>query len=480
MKIAMLASECTPFAKTGGLADVVGALSVVLQRMGHEVVVILPSYSTLSHPFDPPKRFFDKMGVKMGDTELWCAVNHVEDPSGVQYYFIEYNSYFHREGLYNTPSMKEYGDNAERFSFFTKAALQLLKDMDFSPDVVHAHDWQTALAPAYMKNREDDYFATSLSVLTIHNVGYQGLFPASFYNFIGLPWKDFTADIFEDYGRINFLKGGIHYADFVTTVSPTYAKEISHDHTLSFGMAPFLRKKQHRFVGILNGVNYEEWDPRTDPSIPAHYWKGKWQGKAVCKEETQRHFQLTVDSTIPLIGIVSRFAEQKGLDVFASTIESIVTTMNVQVVILGSGDTHLEHYYGSLPRDYSGKIGSFIGYNNDFAHLIEAGSDFFLMPSRYEPCGLNQLYSLRYGTLPIVRATGGLEDTVEQYEEATGKGTGFKFYDLTPNALYDTVGWAVSTWYDRKRHISRMRTRAIGKDFSWEASARQYLALYEQ
>ncbi|MCK5807936.1 glycogen synthase GlgA [bacterium] len=477
----MLASECTPFIKTGGLADVVGALPAVLQRLGHDVVVILPAYSLNTYPDGKLTPFFSKMGVKMGGKEEWCSVHYADNAEGVRHYFIEFNQYFQREGIYNNSSMKEFDDNAERFSFFTKAALQLLKDMKFSPDVVHAHDWQTALAPAYvteMRKADKCCFSNTKTILTIHNVGYQGLFSAQSYSYIGLPWSAFTSDILEDYGKINFLKGGIYFADKVTTVSPTYAAQIRHDSHLSFGMDSFLRAKKDNFVGILNGVDYTLWDPRTDKKIPAHYWKGKWKGKAVCKKELQRRFRLSDDAAVPIVGIVSRFAEQKGLDILASTIEAVLNTMHIQIAILGSGDSRLEHYYGTLPQKFHGRFGSFIGYDDDLAHLVEAGSDFFLMPSRYEPCGLNQLYSLRYGTLPIVRATGGLDDTIEQYTEKNGKGTGFKFDDLTPNALYDTIGWAVSTWYDRKKHITSMKNRAIGQDFSWEASAREYEELY--
>lgn len=482
MKIAMFASECEPFIKTGGLADVVGALPAVLQQLGHEVIVVLPSYSRNSYVKDKPPQLVKRMGVKMGATEEWCAVNYADNSDGVRHYFIEFDEYFHRDGIYNDASMKEYPDNAERFSFFTKAALQLLMDMDFAPDVVHFHDWQTALASGYIKEmikNGDTYFENTKTVLTIHNVGYQGVFPATVYSYIGLPWSVFTSKILEDHGKINFLKGGIYFADVVTTVSPSYATQISHDSSLSFGMDYFLRAKGENFVGILNGVDYTLWDPRTDRTIPAHYGKGKWKGKAVCKTELQKQFGLLEDETIPIIGIVSRFAEQKGLDVLSSTIEAVLNTMHIQFVILGSGDTHLEEYYGTLPQKFQGKFGSFIGYNDNLAHLVEAGSDFFLMPSRYEPCGLNQLFSLRYGTLPIVRATGGLDDTVEQYDEKTGRGTGFKFHDLTPNALYDTIGWAVSTWYDRKKHITQMRNRAVGRDYSWESSAREYEELYK-
>ncbi len=479
LRIAMVASESVPFAKSGGLADVVGALPAALQRLGHEVIVIIPKYRSIDAERFGLERFFDSMGVWMGTTQEWCAVDRTTSPAGVPFFFIESSKYFDRYGLYHDADFNDYLDNARRFGFFTRAALQLCRDMRFYPDVVHAHDWQTALAPAYLKiwHWNDPVLGDAASVLTIHNIGYQGVYPASHYDYLGLQWGNFTSDKFEDHGRINFLKGGIHYADLVNTVSPTYAQE-TRTPEFAHGLAPYLNDKGDDYIGILNGVDYEEWNPEVDRLIPARYSYEELGGKAECKAALQKRFLLDVDPDVPLIGVVSRLVDQKGLDLLAGAIEGVVGEMRVQFAILGSGDKGLEAYFGGLPARYPGRIGSYIGYSNELAHWIEAGSDFFVMPSRYEPCGLNQIYSLRYGTLPIVRATGGLADTVEQYDETTGLGTGFKFWEPSASAVYYAVGWAVSTYYDRPEDMQRMVQRAMTRRFSWEESAESYLLAY--
>jgi starch synthase len=481
LRIAMIASECVPFAKSGGLADVVGALPKALRALGHDVIVIMPKYRAIDPQKYGLRRSLDAMCVWMGDQEEWCAVDTTRAVEDVPVYFIESEKYFGRSGLYYDEALEDYGDNPRRFAFLTRAALQLCYDMRFYPDVIHAHDWQTALAPAYLKvwHWDDDVLGDAASLLTIHNIGYQGVYGAEHYDYIGLQWGNFTPEKLEDHGRINFLKGGIHYADLVNTVSPTYAEE-TRTPEYAHGLAPYLNDKGEDYVGILNGVDYSRWDPAADPLIPAQYTRHDLRGKAACKAALQERLSLEVEPKTPIIGLVSRFAEQKGLDVLADAIEDILRNMHVQFAILGSGDRALERFYGDLPTRYPGRIGSHIGYSNELAHWIEAGADFFIMPSRYEPCGLNQIYSLRYGTLPIVRNTGGLADTVEQYDERAGTGTGFKFDALNPDAVYYAVGWAVSTWYDRQFHIGKMRRRAMAQSFSWEESAQSYVAAYQQ
>ncbi len=481
MKIAMLASECVPFAKTGGLADVVGALPKALSALGHEVIVILPLYGSVEVAKHSVVPFMDKLGVWMGNTLEWCAVKTASLGDGVTAYFIEHDRYFKRDELYHDAWFNDFPDNPRRFAFFTRAALQLLRDRYWIADIVHAHDWQTALAPAFLKvwHWNDPVLSKAASVLTIHNIAYQGIYSADTIDYTGLKWENFKPEIFEDHGRMNFLKGGIYFADMVNTVSPTYAQE-TRIGPLSCGMAPFLAAKGDRYTGILNGVDYRQWSPENDPYLPYHYSAREMSGKRHAKRLLQETMGLTVDEKTPIVGVVSRFVEQKGLDVTAAVIERILTDMAVQFVILGAGDKGLEHFYGTLPERMPGKAGSYIGYSEELSHLIEAGSDFFLMPSRWEPCGLNQIYSLRYGTLPIVRETGGLADTVEQYNEEEGSGTGFKFMHLSEQAIYDTVGWALSTWYDRHEHIVRMRTAAMSKDFSWDTSAKAYLSFYER
>ena len=481
LKIAVLASEAVPFVKTGGLADVAGGLPKALCALGHDAIVILPRYSQIDGPKFNLHPFFAPLGVWMGNTEEWCAVQRTSR-DGVQFYFIESDKYFNRFGLYHNEELDKYGDNGRRFGFFTRAALQLCRDMGFEPDIVHAHDWPTALAPAYLKvwHWNDPVLGGAASVLTIHNLAHQGKWPADDYDYLGLQRSNFTGDKLEDFGEINFLKGGIHYADLVTTVSPTYALE-SRTEIGGEGLAPYLSGKGADYWGIINGIDDEEWNPAADRLIPAPYaLDGAMAGKAICKHELQRRLMLEVNADVPLIGVVSRLSLQKGLDLLAQAIERIVAEMRVQFAILGSGEKDLEWYFGPLPGRYPGRVGSYIGYSEELAHWIEAGSDFFLMPSRFEPCGLNQMYSLKYGTLPIVRATGGLNDTVEQYDERTGEGTGFKFWESSARALYYAVGWAVSTYYDRKQHMEKMIAAAMTQDFSWEHSARIYVQAYQR
>ncbi|MCD4738144.1 MAG: glycogen synthase GlgA [Anaerolineae bacterium] len=477
----MISSECVPFAKSGGLADVVGALPGALKSLGHDVIVIMPKYREIEIAEHNLQLYLSPMGVWMGDSVEWCAVHSTTNEDDVPIYFIESNKYFNREGLYHDTEFNDFLDNPRRFGFLAQAALQFCRDIRFYPDIIHAHDWQAALAPAYLKiwHWNDPVLGEAASVLTIHNIGYQGVYDAQDYNYLGLQVGNFTSDKFEDHGRINFLKGGIYYADLVNTVSPTYADETCTP-KYAQGLAPYLNNKGENYIGILNGIDYTQWNPAVDTLIPARYTVDDLAGKAVCKRELQQRFGLEVDPAIPLVGLVSRMVDQKGLDVLADAIEGIVEDMHVQFAVLGSGNKWLERFYGDLPQRYPGKIGSYVGYSNELAHWIEAGADFFIMPSRYEPCGLNQIYSLKYGTLPIVRATGGLDDTVQQYDEADGSGTGFKFWEPSPQAIYFTVGWAVSTYYDRPTHLQQMITRAMKERFSWEESARSYEAAYLQ
>jgi starch synthase len=474
LKLAMIAAECVPFAKTGGLADVVGALPQALRALGHEVVVVMPKYRGVDDAKYGLRPFLSPLGVWMGNTLEWCAV-HTIDNGGVPIYFVESDKYFDRPGLYHDADMNDYGDNPRRFGFLTRAALQLCRDTGFAPDIVHAHDWHAALAPAYLKiwHWDDPILGGAASVLTIHNLAYQGVYPAEHYDYLGLQWGNFTPDKFEDHGRINFLKGGIQYADMVTTVSPGYAAE-TRSPALGYGMAMFLNDKGQNYAGILNGVDYCQWNPAVDQLIPARYSPDDLSGKAECKRELQARMGLDASPDTPIVGVVSRLVAQKGLDLLAGTIGDIVENMRVQFAILGSGDNDLEATFGQLPSRYPGRIGSSIGFDNRLAHLIEAGADFFVMPSIYEPCGLNQMYALKYGTLPIVRATGGLDDSVMQYDEATGMGSGFKFYEPSVSALYYAVGWAVSTYYDHPQHMCKLVQNAMAQDFSWERSARSY------
>lgn len=477
--VLMVSSEMAPLIKTGGLADVVGVLPAVMREMGHDVRVVIPKYADLKLDGYVVKEKVNPMGVWMGGKEEWCSVFEIETKTGIPVYLIEHHEFFSRDGLYHDAQMNDYIDNPLRFAFLSRAALQLCKDVNFKPDIVHAHDWQASLTPAYLKiwHWDDPMLADAASMLTIHNAQYQGNYPGIHYGYLGLGMQNFTPDKFERFGGLSFLKGGIHYADVVNTVSPGYAREISAPYN-DTGIAPYLTNKGENFFGILNGVDYDEWSPEKDKHLPKTYSVNKLDGKKECKLRLQREFLLEEDPDIPIIGAIGRFVEQKGYQLAVGAIGDILNSMQVQFVILGSGDPGLQKYFGELPVAFPGKAGSYIGFSNELAHRIEAGADMFLMPSLFEPCGLNQLYSLKYGTLPIVRATGGLDDTVENYDEGSGEGTGFKFWDATKEALYYTVGWAVSTYYDRREHFEAMRKRAMQRSFSWEKSALEYEKAY--
>jgi len=480
LNIAFISSECVPFAKTGGLADVVGALPATLKKMGHSPVVILPAYADLNTDNRFVQQTFQSLGVWMGTKIEWCAVDQV-DMDGVPVYFIKCDKYFDRQGYYHDQEFRDFQDNPYRFGFFSRAALQLLIDLKNRVDIIHCHDWQTALASAYLKiwHWNNDILGRAASVLTIHNIAYQGVYSADCYDYLGLQWENFIAEKFEDHGKINFLKAGIQYADMITTVSPGYARETLTPE-FAHGMALYLNDRGDSYSGILNGVDYELWSPENDKIIPARFSISDMSGKEKCKTALQDRMGLDRSSDVPLFGVVSRFADQKGLHLLADSLALILRNMHVQIVVLGSGDPELESFFGALPSRFPGQFASYIGYSNELAHWIEAGSDGFIMPSLYEPCGLNQIYSLRYGTLPIVRATGGLDDTVEQYDEETGAGTGFKFQEPSSHAVYYTIGWAVSTWFDRRTHYTKMQKAAMNKRFTWDSSASEYVKTYEK
>jgi starch synthase len=485
MKILMATSEAVPFAKTGGLADAASALSLSLAKLGHEVVIVMPRYYSIDR--SKMDQLEGAMGVLVGDGEVWCAVYKTELPGSpkknpVTVYFIDHEIFFGREGIYGTPAEPDFIDNPRRFTFFSRAVFQLCRKINWYPDILHAHDWPTALVPVYLKfGSRQGGFEHTKSVLTIHNLGYQGMYSKDNFSYLRLGWNAFYEAGFEDWNMMNFLKAGISSADKLNTVSPNYAEETkTQEH--GFRLDGVLRYRSADYCGILNGIDTELWDPAHDDAIPKPYSVKDMTGKALAKEALQKEFGLPIEPNIPLIGMISRLTEQKGVgELFGpgyGSVYSFCRDMKLQFVLLGSGETWCEHEAMSLASrldNFSAKI----GYNERLSHLIEAGSDFFLMPSRYEPCGLNQMYSLAYGTLPIVRRTGGLADTVEQYNEETGEGTGFMFDYLDPHAIYNTVGWANSTYHDRKDHFEAMRIRGMKKDFSWKKSAKTYVAMYE-
>jgi starch synthase len=479
LKILMVTSELVPLAKAGGLGDMVPALAAELSRQGHDVRVVLPRY----YGIDPAgfESVPGPLGVPMGDGEAWVGVYETRLPgTSVPVYLLDHEQLYGRDGIYGPRGGAPFADNLARFAALSRGALQLTKLIGWVPDVVHAHDWPAAAVPVMLYGLESHGpLADVASVLTIHNLGYQGWFPKDEFPLLGMPWEFYHRG-FERFGSINLLQAGIRAADVLTTVSPTYAKEIQ---TPEFGegLDGLLRHRSWDLFGVLNGIDYGVWNPETDSLLPARFEHDDLSGKAACKAELQRQAGFRVDPELPVVGIVSRLVDQKGWPELCGpsfgSLYAICAQLAVQVVILGTGDRWCERELRSLSSRLP-NLSVALEFNEGLAHLIEAGSDFFLMPSRYEPCGLNQMYSLRYGTPPIVRRTGGLADTVVNYDEATGGGTGFMFDQLTPSSIFNTVGWAVWAWNHRRQQIEAMRVRGMQQRFSWEISAARYAELY--
>jgi len=481
MHIAFAASECVPFSKTGGLADVVGALPRALAALGHQVSVYVPRYRQTK--LADPQTVVRSITIPFDDKYRFCSVVTAGATSGVRYYFVDYPPYFDREALYGTPA-GDYPDNAERFALFSRAVLEASKVLGV-PHVFHCHDWQTALVPVMLRTlyAEDPALREVATVFTIHNMGYQGLFPSDTLPLLMLPWDLLTISKMEFFGQVNFLKGALVYSDFVTTVSRKYSQEIQTTE-YGFGLDGVLHSRAATVSGILNGVDYDEWSPQTDKFIVAKYSPQDLSGKLKCKQDLLHDFGITtsahsdVNNKVPVIGIVSRFAAQKGFDLIAQIMDRVARE-EIIMVVLGSGDKLYEEMFQRLNKQFPNKIAAKVAFDNAIAHKIEAGADMFLMPSRYEPCGLNQIYSLKYGTVPIVRATGGLDDTIEPWDARSSKGTGFKFHDYTGEALLATIKQAVLAYQDPSSWQSLMRN-GMSRDFSWGASAREYGKIYDR
>jgi starch synthase len=476
MHIAFAASECVPFSKTGGLADVVGALPRALAALGHQVSVYVPRYRQTK--LNDPQTVVRSITIPFDDKYRFCSVVTAGAAAGVRFYFVEYPQYFDREALYGRPA-GDYPDNAERFAMFSRAVLEASKILGV-PHVFHCHDWQSALVPVMLRTlyAEDPAFHDVATVFTIHNMGYQGLFPPDTLPLLMLPWELLTISKMEFFGQVNFLKGALVLSDYVTTVSKKYSQEIQTTE-YGFGLEGVLRQRAATVTGILNGVDYDEWSPQTDKFAVVKYSPQDLSGKQKCKHDLLHAFGVTnADSRVPVIGIVSRFAAQKGFDLIAQIMDRLAREEMI-VVALGAGDKTYEEMFQRLNKQFPNKIATKVAYDNAIAHKIEAGADMFLMPSRYEPCGLNQIYSLKYGTVPIVRATGGLDDTIEPWDARTGKGTGFKFTDYTGEALLATIKQALRAYRDPSSWQTLMRN-GMSRDFSWGASAREYGKIYER
>jgi len=465
-RILMITSEAAPFAKTGGLADVLGALPPALARLGEEVAVVMPRYGSV--PLPGSTRISDGMRLSVGPNAFTVAIDQVER-EGVRYLFVDCPPLYARAGIYGEDGIPAYPDNHIRFALLNQAALEIGRGM-FRPNIFHAHDWPGGLLAPYLRENHgsDPDFAGAKCIITIHNLGYQGNFPAVAISDVGLSPTLFHPGGLEFWGELSFLKAGIVWSDAITTVSPTYAREIQ---TLEYGagLDGVLRDRAAKITGILNGVDYAEWSPQTDPHLSYRYSAEDLSGKRLAKRALVEEVGLPLNDARPLIGIVSRLAGQKGFDLLEEIVPDL-SEMDLAMTVLGTGEAPIEEMFRAMAEDHPEKFAVQIGYDNGLAHRIEGGADMFLMPSRYEPCGLSQLYSLRYGTVPIVRATGGLEDTVDAL-------TGFKFTEYTPDALLEAIRQALEAWSDRPSWLERMR-RGMAQDFSWDAAAVQYQRLY--
>jgi starch synthase len=454
----MCASEVVPFAKTGGLADVAGALPLALEEEGQEVIIVMPRYKAID-------------GIKFGLKKIKNDISVAKLGNNIKVYFIEKDEYFNRDGLYGDKS-GDHKDNLDRFAYYSRRALELLKEIDFRPDIIHVHDWQASLVPVYLRTvyANDQFYKNIRTVLTIHNIGYQGLFAKEEFPKLGLDWSLFNIEGLEFYDKVNILKGGMIFSDIINTVSETYSKEIQ-TKEFGFGLEGVLQKRKNSVFGILNGLDYTIWNPETDKFILKNFSADDLAGKAQDKADLQKLCNLPAKSDVPLFGIVSRLAEQKGFDILAEGIDE-VCKMGLQLVILGTGDLKYHEIMEGMVRKYPKVISLNLKFDDALAHKIYAGSDLFLMPSKYEPCGLGQLISLRYGTIPVVFKTGGLADTVNDKN-------GFVFDEYSKNALIKTIKRALKAFESKKSWVSLVKM-AMGLDFSWEGSAKKYIKLYEK
>ena len=473
MKVLFVASEGVPFAKTGGLADVIGSLPKALQQEGLEVGVIMPKYAQIPQFLLEELELVGEFRVWVGWRQQYCGLHRLVY-EGIPFYFIDNLYYFDRPGHYG------YYDDGERFAFFCRAVLEVIPYMDFQPDVLHTHDWHTAMIGPLLKEHYAHlpHYQNIANVFTIHNLKYQGVFPQEcLWELLGLGLELLTVDKLEFYGNVNFLKGGIVYSDMITTVSPTYAEEIQ---TIYFGeqLEGLLSSKSHSLVGILNGLDYVEYDPASDANLFKNYHRGALTDKRENKKKLQEKVGLEQDGKVPLVGMVTRLVDQKGLDLIMHVLDEIMA-LDVQLVILGTGDYQYENFLRHAVEQYQGRMSVNIFYSEPLARQIYAGADLFLMPSRFEPCGLSQLISMRYGTLPIARETGGLKDTVLAYNEDTDEGWGFTFSNYNAHDMLYTIKRAVEI-FQNKSVWTKLRKRAMSLDFSWEQSAKEYIKVYEQ
>lgn len=473
MKVLFVAAEGVPFSKTGGLADVIGALPKELQRSGLDVRVVLPKYGDTPRQYEEKMELVHRLSVQVGWRNQYCGVLKLEH-EGVVFYFIDNESHFKRPGTYG------FFDDGERFSFFNRAILESLPFLDFQPDLIHCHDWHAGMIPVLLTQyRNQEFYKKIKTVFTIHNLQYQGVFPKSVLtDLLGLGWEHFNVNGVEYHDQVSFMKGGLNYSNALTTVSPTYAKEIQ---TSFYGanLEGVLARRQSFLTGIINGIDTKEWNPETDLHLTKNYSYRSLKRKDENKLALQEELGLKQDPNIPMLGMVTRLADQKGLDLIAHVLHEILE-LNLQLVILGTGEFQYEEMFKRVAGGHPDRVSANIRFENVLAHKIYAASDLFLMPSLFEPCGLGQLIAMRYGSLPIVRETGGLKDTVKPYNKETDEGNGFSFANYNAHEMLDTIRRAVNLYETEKDGaFKRMIGRAMREDFSWKASAKEYKHLYE-
>ena len=479
LRILFVTPEAVPFAKTGGLADVAGALPKFLQSLGCELILVMPYYRMVKNSGFPIQYLGEGIEVPIGDELLRADIYQGQLNQNIPVYFISRDEFFDREYLYST-SKGDYFDNAERFIFFSKAALSFCRHIGFTPEIIHHHEWQTGLIPAYLKSiyQNDPFLSHAAVVFTLHNIAYQGIFRREKFCLTGLPMEMYNPEGIEFWERINLMKAGIVYADVINTVSQKYSEEIQTPE-YGYGLEGILRKRRANLYGILNGVDYQDWDPSHDPHLVARYDRNDASGKKECKRDLLKEFGLPLSlEKVPLFGMISRLADQKGFDLLAEIIDELFN-FDVGFVLLGTGEQKYHDLFQQIAQKYPQKAGIRIAYDDRLAHKIEAGSDLFLMPSKYEPCGLNQIYSLKYGTIPVVRATGGLDDTITNYDPSTGEGNGFKFIRYDAKEFLNQIKLAIS-FYSKPGHWGKILRNAMTSNFSWQRSAEFYLQLYQK
>jgi starch synthase len=477
MRILFVSSEVAPFAKTGGLADVAGALPKALLALGHDVRVVLPLYRMVNRESLDLREVWRSLPVPVAGRSEPATLYEGRNGSVVTY-FIRHDGYYDREGLYEIAG-QDHPDNAERFAFFSRAAIEVARTLNFLPDVFHVNDWQTGLVPTYLRTslHGTDGLDCAGALITVHNLGYHGLFGPDALGIANLGQELFNPFGIEFYGKVNFLKAGLVFSDLIATVSRKYSQEIQTEE-LGHGLDGVLRARARDVHGILNGVDYTEWHPTRDPHLVASFSREALEGKAACKADLQRRFGLPLRPQVPLLAIISRLTPQKGMDLVVEVMEDVLE-LDSQLVLLGTGDPPLHDAFEALKARHPERVGLVLGFDVALSHQIEAGADIFLMPSRYEPCGLTQMYSLAYGTIPVVRATGGLDDTIQPFNPETGAGNGFKFGEATAAAFLTSLRQALAL-YRQPDQWMRLIRNAMACDYSWDRSAQEYERLYRE